>query len=210
MNKLSIKVALVAATFAFGASAATATTVDFTTLAAGTAVTTQFAGVTFSLLGGPSSSGSPIATTIFGYNPVALSNSNSGYYPTSDSVVATFSSAVSGVSFTFENFGVNSSSNYTAYDASNNIVSSGFLGNDTAPAFGGAAGFGLPFIVNVAGSGITKLQISNGFGTRRSWEFGIGQVSFVAGVPEASSWVMMIAGFGLVGAAMRRKALVAA
>ena len=210
MNKNIMLVALVAATVAFGATSATAATIDFATLAAGTAVNTQFAGVSFSLLGGPSSSGSPIATNIFGDGVVALSNSNSGAYPTADSLIATFSSAASGVSFTYENYSINNTSNYIAYDALNNVVSSGFLGLDTSPDNGGPAGSGYALVVNVAGAGITKLQISNGFGTTRSWEFGVGQLSFAAGVPEAASWVMMIAGFGLVGAAMRRKALVAA
>jgi hypothetical protein len=31
--------------------------------------------------------------------------------------------------------------------------------------------------------------------------------SAAAGVPEPASWAMLIAGFGLVGAAMRRRAL---
>jgi hypothetical protein len=34
-------------------------------------------------------------------------------------------------------------------------------------------------------------------------------VSFSAGVPEPASWAMMIAGFGLVGAAARRRRTVA-
>lgn len=39
----------------------------------------------------------------------------------------------------------------------------------------------------------------------------IGEVAFRAGaVPEPSSWMMLIAGFGLTGAAMRRRAIVAA
>jgi hypothetical protein len=32
-----------------------------------------------------------------------------------------------------------------------------------------------------------------------------GQITFTAGVPEASTWAMLIAGFGLVGAAARRR-----
>jgi hypothetical protein len=34
---------------------------------------------------------------------------------------------------------------------------------------------------------------------------GIGQVLRIAAVPEPASWAMMIAGFGLVGSALRRR-----
>ena len=43
----------------------------------------------------------------------------------------------------------------------------------------------------------------NGNGTSDRWGTYIGEVSI--GVPEAATWAMMIAGFGLVGGAMRRR-----
>jgi len=53
--------------------------------------------------------------------------------------------------------------------------------------------------VSVFGSGITDLMIGNGSGGNYSWEFGVGQVSYTSGVPEASTWVMMLAGFAGLG-----------
>jgi hypothetical protein len=39
---------------------------------------------------------------------------------------------------------------------------------------------------------------------------GLEQIATAGGVPEPATWALMIGGFGLAGAALRRKALVAA
>ncbi len=180
------------------AGLANATTIDFSALAPGTAVNNQYAGVVFSLQGGADSSGSPLTQNTFnGDGITALSNSNSGDYPTSDAVVASFSTGAHNVSFTFDNYGDNTGqpgSSYSAYDAANNLISTGSLSS--------VSGFQL---ISVAGSGITNLTISNGFGESRSWEFGIGQLSFTAGVPEPATWGLMLAGFAMTGLAARRR-----
>ena len=41
-------------------------------------------------------------------------------------------------------------------------------------------------------------------------EFGVDNVSLTTGVPETSTWALMIAGFGMVGATLRRRRAVAA
>jgi hypothetical protein len=56
-------------------------------------------------------------------------------------------------------------------------------------------------------------NITGNIGQIDEWvKFGVSgkQVAFAANVPEPQSWAMMITGFGLVGAAMRRRRVVAA
>jgi hypothetical protein len=189
----TLKLLAGASALVFFATNASAGSIDFTTVAAGTPVTNQYAGVTFSLLDSPTTS-TPIVTNVFG-GINALTNSDTNYYPTAFTLDAAFSSAASGISFTFNNFGTNDSSpsTWTAYDASHNVVSSGNLADVQDYSW-----------ITVAGSGITDLQISNGGVT--NWQFGISQFNFTSGaVPEPASWAMMVAGFGLAGAAMRRR-----
>lgn len=74
----------------------------------------------------------------------------------------------------------------------------------TAPA-GGTIGW-----INFTGLNLTggshTVQFNQQPGT---WTF-VSEVTFASNVPEPASWAMMIAGFGLVGASMRRRRLVAA
>lgn len=56
-----------------------------------------------------------------------------------------------------------------------------------------------------------KLDILNNYGegtyAERDWNSGLSEVQFAGtAVPEPASWALMIAGFGLAGAAMRRRA----
>jgi hypothetical protein len=174
-------------------ASASAVTIDFTSLANGTAVTNQYPGVVFSLQGGTFSAGDPVVS--FG----GLSNTASGAYPTANFLNASFTAPVSNVSFTFENYGDNGASAYFAYDSSNMLLDTGYLGD--------VAGFTL---VTVNASNVALLQFSNGTGGQSNWQFAVGELSFGA-VPETATWAMLIAGFGLVGATMRRRrALVAA
>ena len=172
------------------ASAANAATIDFSALAEGTAVTTQFPGVTVSLLGGVDN-GPAIVTNVFG-DGLALTNSTTTFYPTAYTINFTFSGAANDVSFVYNNFGGFNGSSFSAYNGTT-LVSSGAL--DTNGGY---------FNTNVAGSDITSLVLSNGNST--AWQVGVTSLSFTAGaVPEPQSWAMLIAGFGLVGAAMRRR-----
>jgi hypothetical protein len=188
---------LVAALLAGAAIApAHAATVDFSSFAAGS--TPVVAGLTFSLTGGPSANGSPVVG--YGYFDTVLSLNNSlvaglgtSGYPTGSMLTIDFASAVSDVSFTFNNYGSGVGTFYTAYDAANAVVSTASI--DAVNGFG---------LVNVAGAGIAKLVINNNTGGTSDWIYGVGQLSYGA-VPEPATWAMMIGGFALVGASMRRR-----
>ncbi len=194
-----ISAVLLAGTVLIGT--AHATTINFGSFAAGTVISNQLPGLTFALVGGPGAGGAPVVG--FGYFDSVLSLNNSTNfgagtdgYPTGQLISVAFASAASGVSFTFNNYGDNSfsPSTYTAFDASNAVVSTGSLAT--------VNGFSL---VNVAGSGIKSLEITNGSGGGGNWIYGVGELSYTAGVPEPAAWALMIAGFGLVGGAARRR-----
>jgi hypothetical protein len=55
-----------------------------------------------------------------------------------------------------------------------------------------------------------KLDILNNYGegtyAERDWNSGLSEVQFTGNaVPEPASWALMIGGFGLAGAALRRR-----
>ncbi len=184
------------------AAAASATTIEFATLSNNTVVSNQFAGVSFSVSGGQGQDGSPLASSDWGGGSVELLNSTTSNYPSNAFLNIAFSSAQSGVSFRFNNYGTSEAgrgaSSWTAYNASNTVVSSGFLGftNDYS-------------LQSVGGSGITSLVITNGTEGTDSWIFGVSELTFGA-VPEPATWSLMIVGFGAVGATMRRRQTVTA
>lgn len=194
MNK-HLMLAVAAAAFA-ASTAAQATTIDFTALPVGTAVTNQFAGVVFSLYGIPDSGGP--ATT----NGVGLTNSRyNGSYPTANGIDIAFTGTASNVSFFFNNEGDNSfftsgGSFYTAYNSSHDVISTGNLS--------GIEGA----LVSVAGSGIADLQIDNGRGSTGSWWFGVGNLSFdlSAPGPTPGAGLASLAAFMLLGAYARTRA----
>lgn len=189
---MNIKIAIAAAAVMF-TSAANAVTFDFSTLAEGTAVTNQFPGLTVSLSGGVDS-GPAIVANVFG-GGLALTNSTTSHYPTAYTLNFDFSSAVTDVSFVFNNWGTYNGSYYAAYNGAA-LIQSGPL--DLVDGF---------YTVNVGGSsGITSLLLNNA--NRTDWQVGVSSLTFTEGsgaVPEPQSWAMLIAGFGLVGAAMRRR-----
>ena len=189
--------------------AANATTINFNALSPGTAVTNQFSGVVFSLIGGPDAGGAP--TTGYAYfdglfSSLANSHNTSTTpgggdgYGTANILDIAFSSPVTSVLFTFNNYGSGNGSNYKAFGPGASLISSGDLS--------AVNGF---TVVSVGGSGITDLRLSNGSGGGYNWIFGVGSLSYSA-VPEASTWVMMLAGFAALGFAgyRRSKALPAA
>lgn len=195
------EIAAVALVSAVLAAPAAATTIDFTSITPGTAISTQYPGLTFSLVGGQQP-GTPTVDRAFGTNtPPTLGNSTTDNYPTGTAINIAFAGLASGISFTFSNFGNNSGfapSNYTAFGAGNSVVSTGNLGNVQNLT-----------LVPVAGSNILNLLISNGSNGTYSWLYGIGELTYEldasAAVPEPASWAMMIGGFGAAGIMIRRR-----
>jgi hypothetical protein len=188
---------------AVAAAPAAATTIDFSAQAAGTIVTSQFAGLTFSLSGGPSAAPAPIIG--YGFLDTVLSLNNSGVfglntngYPTGSLLTVDFAAPTSGISFTFNNYGTGNGSSASFYDAGNVLI--GSLALD---------GIGSLTPYSFAGTGVSRVVFNNATGGGGSWIFGVGQLTYGA-VPEAASWAMLIAGFGLVGAAARRRRMVVA
>jgi len=64
--------------------------------------------------------------------------------------------------------------------------------------------------VSAVGTGrYVRLDLLNNYGDQFTWT-GLAEVRFTGAVPEASTWAMLIAGFGFVGSALRRRRAVAA
>ena len=173
------------------ASQASATVIDFSGLANGTAVTTQYPGVVFSLQGQPDSSGPPTTNNYWGEG---LANSSYPDYPTANILNIAFTAPVTGLSFTFTNYGTYAPTTYTAFNAASAVVSSGSLALVGQSVFEG---------VNVAGSGITDLQLNNNMGSS-SWYFAVQQVTFTpSAVPLPGA--LLLFGPGLAGLAVVRR-----
>ena len=175
---------------------ASADVIDFSTVANGTAVSNQYPHVTFSMFGGPTGATTPAVS--YG----ALNNSSDGNYPTASYLDAVFDTSASALSFVFDNEGDNSyfsngGSKYTAFGSDGSVISTGSLASAAYQTF------------NVSGAGIKTLQFFNGRAAGEgSWIYRIPSLSFTAApgaVPEPATWLMMIIGFGLIGAGMRRR-----
>jgi len=182
-------VALVVGMTQAGAS----TTINFNTFPGSTPVS-SVDGVTFALDGGPDSSGVP-STIYAGYgDPITLDNTNSGVYPTANSLDVTFPTTVTGLSFTFWNYGTSAPTTYTAYNSASGVVDTGSL------QFVSNSG-----LVSVSGSGIKSLVFNNNFASSANWQYGVAQITFTSAVPEPASLALVGAGLAGLGLVRRRR-----
>ena len=187
---MKLKYLVVGALMALGAGAAAhATSIDFDSYATGTALT-SVGDVSFSLIGGSDNGQTPL----IGYGsaePRGLSNSSVADYPTATVLDFSFASAVSGVSFYFNNYGDNGASFYQAFDGLGNLLESGALNSEDG------------FENNIlSASGIKDLQFNNGEGGA-NWYFAVNSINYSGAVPEPTTWAMMFAGVGAIGMALR-------
>ena len=201
---MKIKLVVASLFLAVASLSAHATTVDFRTLAVGTAVMNQYQDFTASLSGG-NASGAP--TIAYYTNPDfitgGLSNSpTDGEYPTAQFINIKFTSAVDALSFNFDNEGYNGRNAWFTYDANNQLLETGALATRdliTALQFGTG--------------GISSISLSNGFATGEGdWTQALSILNYnlapiQADVPEPAS--TMLLGLGLAGlaAARRRKSI---
>ncbi len=178
------------------AYATTTTTIDFSDYA--NTYLSSANGVTFSLAPGYAVNGFGTTPYVNAFGDPAIANSaNYGEYPTSNTLTFTFSSSANNLSFYFDNYGGSDSGRgatfYDAYGSNGNLISSGSIGLCCEVSYTD---------VIVAGSGIKSLVLNNNTGdptgNSNSWLFGVSSVTYSA-VPEASTWVMMLAGFAGLG-----------
>jgi hypothetical protein len=150
-------------------------------------------GLTISAFGGPGAPGTPVTTGPGDFGVSGLTNSTSfafafNGYPTNQILDFKFTTPASLVSLTFDNEGSSGGgrgdSFFQAFDAHGNLISSGFLPQNSGGTFP---------LVNIPGTGIAELQLNNGTGGTDNWVFVVGEVTFT--VPEPTS----LAVFGLIG-----------
>ena len=181
-----------------------AVTIDFNDKAAGQSIANEYAGlgVTFSTDSGGPTFNAAISSYFpgFGTPDPALTNSRDGSSDRQTFLNIDFSSAANGVSFLYNNYG-------------------GLFIADTVKSYAGATLLETLSVPNDSGSslkpvvfslnGITRITIEQ---PRSGWIFAIDDLTYslsAGGVPEPAAWAMMLAGFGLVGSAMRRRQKVA-
>lgn len=192
---LSLGVA-VAASVSFTTAANAATVIDFDSLSNGDVVTNQFAEAIFS-----SSAGSEVIVTAQNLGssaPNFICSGVNGAINCVDDVYVDFTGAVSGLSF------LAVGDNDTG-DIGDVRVFAGASLLGTVDIFGNSNGSDAQLVDLSAFSGITRIEIANitdGAG------LGYDDFTFTVGggaVPEPTTWMMMILGFGLIGSVTRRR-----
>jgi hypothetical protein len=191
-----IRIALIsAALLAAAAPAGAATTfIDFDGGTDGAAIGSFYSGLGVTFTNGIFTDNFGLAGTSGGLG-IAGPGPNYQIGP-GNAITGTFSSAMSSVSIRGIDIG-QAGMRLSVFDAANTL-----LGSSTA--FGPNVGVGFFFDVTATYAGIRSFKISQDnpcCGDGALFE----NLSFTNAVPEPASWAMMIAGFGLTGAVMRRR-----
>ena len=200
---LSFGAAAAALLIGLGVSgAASATVIDFDSLGGGVVVTNQYAGVLFS-----SSAGENIQTTaqvppylVSPPNFICTGADGGGIDCTHD-VNLDFATGVSGLSFKYIGADIIGST-FNVDVFTNNLFASTVVVVNAATLYN-------PTTVDLSAySNVTRISINS-----LSDPAGLGFDDFTftpgangGGVPEPAAWALMIAGFGLAGSALRRRA----
>jgi hypothetical protein len=183
---------------------AQAGTIDFTALPPGDAVTNQFSGVVFSLMGANDSDGPPTTTWLFQDTSIGgLTNTVDGglIWPTAEFLVATFSVPVTGVEFSFFDGIFNGGNSYTLYDASGNVITSALMPEASLGSY----------TYNLSSyTGVSEIAWDNGLGSGftlfGNWIQDLQSLSFTpsaSSAPEPSTWVLL--GSALIGLRFLRR-----
>lgn len=194
---------------------ASAVVIDFDDLPVGTVLSNQYAGVTFTAnaFSGPGGPNGDWASNtnltivaadgadVGGLGTPSLVSGNlvrsfNGWLAENGdpSLIISFASAVSNVSLTFAGVSNANNTQIFAYDGAT------LLGSVMGESMG-------QFTLSYSAPSITSIVVTPG--DFQDW-VGFDNLTFSGAVPEPASWAMMIAGFGLVGAAMRRRVAQAA
>jgi hypothetical protein len=181
------------------AASASAATINFDSVAAGTVITNQFAPATFSSI-----AGSQILTTaqsLGSSTPNFICSGVGTQINCVDPVFVAFSSAVTNLRFTAvgdNNVGVNGA--VRVFNGATLLGTQNIIGDGV---------FSTPYLVNLTSFGaLTRIEITTTDGGGLGYDdfmFDIGG----GAVPEPTTWAMMLAGFGAVGGLLRRRKLVA-
>jgi hypothetical protein len=188
------------------AGATHAATINFDDGSAGSAVGSFYSGVTFSAnTFWTSNEGLPGSSGLLG---IDTNNPDPFIFGPDTPVVATFDTPTNHVKITGVDVG-DAGLEIDAYDASNTLIGSNQV-------FGTGLGINSFFdvFVDLPLPNIASVHIfqpgSLGDSNPDSEGIILDNFEFSGGVPEPATWVMMIAGFGLAGAALRRRAIQAA
>jgi hypothetical protein len=188
------------------AGMAHATDINFDDGAAGAAVGSFYPGVTFS-----ANTTWEFDNTLAGASdPLGIAGGSSFVYEfgPDEAIIATFDNPTNHVQIRGIDVGA-AGIEIDAYDASNTLI-----GSDSA--FGTGIGVGSFFDVFVDIADISSIHIFQPGTLNGSNDWGDGvvvdnfQFGKSGGIPEPASWALMLGGFGLAGAAMRRRRAAAA
>ncbi len=186
MRQLLSALCLLVAAIGMRSAPAAPVNIDFQTYAPLSSVPTA-QGVSFSVSGGPGPAGIPV-TEEFQYG---LSNSTTGYFPTSNYLDFAFQGLASNVSYTFNNFGDGGVDGvgytFATYFGANGVV----LGTQE---LAGA----VTQLISVDYSDIAAIRFDNNSDGRASWLFSVSSltadVSPASEIPEPDSFALVLAG----------------